>query len=249
MTGEREIESLRVRCNNRDHGCQWEGELRALEKHFTECSKELIPCKYQSIGCKIKVVKSELSSHEEACTEKHLKMAVEQVKLLTQQRSVISVNLLPIVMKMSGFAQHRISKSLWDSQPFYTSPKGYKLYLQVNVFGTGYSSECIAARVCLMCGDHDDNLVWPFRGTVNFRLLNQDQDSDHIAGEAKFLERKESLKNRRVSAAEGKSVVGWGSRDMLQFSDPHFTRYVQKDCVYFSVDKVEVSVLNKPWLI
>ena len=249
-TGEREIESLVVKCSNGEHGCKWEGELRSLRKHVLDCNKELIPCKYQSIGCKAKVVKKGLIAHEEACTTQHLKMAVEKVNLLTQQTFGALPTLPPVVLKMSGFLQHRTSKTIWDSPPFFTHRSGYKLYLRVNVFGTdNYGRECVSAMVCLVCGENDANLMWPFRGTIDFRLLNQDRDEDHIIADAKFLERRESSKNKRVNAAEGKSTVGWGARDLLLFSDPHFSSYMQRDCLFFSVDKAEVSVLNKPWLI
>lgn len=250
LTGEREIESLAVKCSNSEHGCKWEGELRALQKHVLDCSKELIPCKYQSIGCKAKVVKKELVAHEEVCTADHLKMAIWKINLLTQQCSGALPTLPPVVLKMSGFLQHKTSKTVWDSPPFFTHRCGYKLYLRVNAFTTdNYGRECISAMVCLLCGENDDKLMWPFRGAVDFRLLNQDHDKDHIVADAKFLERRESSKNKRVGAAEGKHTVGWGARDLLLFSDPNFSSYVQRDCLYFSVDKAEVSILNKPWLI
>lgn len=221
-----------------------------MQKHVVECSKEVVPCKYQSIGCKVKVIKKELSSHEEACTAQHLKMAIEKVNLLTQHCSGVSLNLPPVVLKMSGFLQRKTSQTFWDSTPFYTHPRGYKLYLRVNVFGTdSYGRECISVKVCLLHGENDNNLVWPFRGMVDVKLLNQDRDEDHLTCDAKFLERRESSKNKRVSAAEGKNTAGWGARDLLIFSDPNFSRYVQKDCLCFSVDKAEVSFLNKPWLI
>lgn len=220
-----------------------------MQNHVIACNMEVAPCKYLSIGCKVKVLKKELMLHEEACTTQHLKMAVQKLNQLTQQTGC-GVNLPPVVFKMSGFTQHKDSHIIWESPPFYTHPKGYKLYLQVDVFsGDGYGNECVSVRVCLLHGEHDDSLVWPFRGTVDFKLLNQNRDTHHIIGDAKFLERRESSKNKRVNATEGKSIVGWGVRDLLLLTDPDFSCYMQKDCLYFRVDKAEVSFVNKSWLI
>lgn len=249
LIGDREIESLMVKCSNEEHGCKWEGELRHMQKHVKECSTEVVLCKYQSIGCKVKVVKKDLSLHEEACAVEHLKMAVQKVNQLTRHCHG-AVVIPPTVLKMSKFAQHKDSQVIWDSPAFYTHSRGYKLYLQVNAFGEdSYGQQCIGVTVCVLHGEQDDNLVWPFRGIVKFRLLNQDRDEDHRMVDAKFLERKESSRNKRVTAEEGKSIVGWGDRSLLLFSDPMFSCYVQKDCLYFSVDMVEVSIANKPWLI
>ena len=262
IIGVRDIQSLRVRCSNhQEGGCDWEGELRDLDKHVTKCSSELVLCKYSSIGCKVKVLKKGLSSHEEECTSKHLKLAMERIDSLTKRLQAVELGphppaphahvvTPPVVFRMGDFSRHVNEKVLWESPPFYTQPHGYKLYLQVNAFGLdGRGNRSLAVRVCLMSGQYDDSLVWPFRGVVFFELMNQDADANHRSGTAKFLERRETAKNRRVSSAQGKSVVGWGVVNLLLFSDLEYRCFVQRDSVYLRVSKVEMCPDNKPWLL
>lgn len=257
FSGDRDIQSLKVKCSNQEGGCSWEGELREMLKHVSDCTTELIPCKYASIGCKAKVLKKNLPSHEDACTVQHLKMAVEKVNSLTERLKAMelkshatAINVPPVVFKMSRFTHHKGSKIVWDSPPFYTHARGYKLYLLVNTFGTDHHGRpSISVTVCLHHGEHDNDLVWPFRGVVNFMLLNQENNVSHKYGAAKFLERRESPKNERVGVAQGRSLVGWGVNNMALFSDADFLSHVQNDCLYIRVSDVDVALSNKPWLI
>ncbi|XP_071501655.1 TNF receptor-associated factor 6-like [Diadema antillarum] len=56
----REVLSLTVLCSNVDHGCEWEGELRVMESHLSECPHAMILC---TNGC--------LAHHKRMDTEEH----------------------------------------------------------------------------------------------------------------------------------------------------------------------------------
>ena len=43
-TGEREVNALKVRCENFKNGCEWTGELASQNKHLTTCDHALVPC-------------------------------------------------------------------------------------------------------------------------------------------------------------------------------------------------------------
>ena len=43
-TGERDILSLKTRCDNTSNGCKWVRELRLLDEHLAGCSFTLLPC-------------------------------------------------------------------------------------------------------------------------------------------------------------------------------------------------------------
>ena len=45
LTGHRQIQSLNVRCENKQDGCSWEGELRSMQDHLKK------KCPYQFIQC------------------------------------------------------------------------------------------------------------------------------------------------------------------------------------------------------
>ncbi len=252
---------MTVKCSNSEGGCRWEGELRELDKHVTKCTSELHPCKYASVGCKVKVVKTKLGSHEESCTTEHLKMALKRVESLTTQLKAMELKVAasspaartpqvvvktpPVVFKMANFSDY-VSQvhGKWDSPPVYTHPEGYKFYLQICTV-----AQSISAHAYLMHGENDDNLIWPFRGVVTFKVLNQDVDTKHKVGQAKFMQQRPTEKNRRVTAAQGKSVGGWGVNNLLRFSDSDFLSYTRRNSLYLQVCSIEASVDNKPWLL
>ncbi len=249
--------SLRVKCNLRDDGCQWEGELRELDKHLEKCSRERIPCPYAALGCKAEFLKKKLDEHN-AATD-HLAMAVKKISLLTDRLDRVEGErrLPPVVFKMKYIDFRKENEIVWNSPPFYTHPRGYKLYLKVSFetnecdYFEGEDLYTISIHVCLMHGEYDEDLPWPFRGVVDFEVLNQDEDFDHKEGEARFLERRTSLKNKRVTAAEGRNDTGWGVEKIMGLDDdePDLTQYLQQDTIYIRVSQVSVSDRNKPWLI
>ena len=42
--GERDILSLKTKCDNTTNGCEWSGELRSLDEHLTNCDFSLLSC-------------------------------------------------------------------------------------------------------------------------------------------------------------------------------------------------------------
>ena len=70
MTGERNVKSLHVHCDNNAHGCEWIGELLALSKHLTVCDYALVPCpnKCDDGEVVMKVMHKDLEKHsKEEC--------------------------------------------------------------------------------------------------------------------------------------------------------------------------------------
>ena len=71
---------------------------------------------------------------------------------------------------------------MWHSPCFCTDPNGYKMCLCVDAHdgsGPGRGTH-LSVTVCLMRGDFDDQLKWPFRGKVTIKLMNQEEDKDHV---------------------------------------------------------------------
>ena len=44
QSGDRNIKSLKCKCDNSTHGCEWEGELRYIDDHSTTCEYAPLPC-------------------------------------------------------------------------------------------------------------------------------------------------------------------------------------------------------------
>ena len=44
LTGKRDIKALKVKCDNIERNCQWEGTVGTLEAHVATCKFTLLPC-------------------------------------------------------------------------------------------------------------------------------------------------------------------------------------------------------------
>ncbi|XP_065844231.1 TNF receptor-associated factor 4-like [Oscarella lobularis] len=65
----REVLDLEVRCDLDGEGCNWKGELRALEDHTAECQFVTVPC---SLSCGANIMRRRMSKHlrAECCRRK-----------------------------------------------------------------------------------------------------------------------------------------------------------------------------------
>ena len=73
---QRKVLNLKVRCSRKRDGCEWEGELRHLEKHEREdCGWALVQCRYH---CGENVIRHQLMEHEhEECPQRPVEMKLE----------------------------------------------------------------------------------------------------------------------------------------------------------------------------
>ena len=84
---------------------------------------------------------------------------------------------VPCIRSMTDFTKHKLNNDPWYSAPFHTGPGGYKLQLRVDLpVSSAKGSQYISVGVCLMKGDNDDCLEWPFKGSVDIKLLNWTED-------------------------------------------------------------------------
>jgi len=67
-----EILNLLLYCPNKKGGCEWSGELRALEKHLEECPQAVVECPYSIVGCQSFVKRAEKLNHLKEMAEQHL---------------------------------------------------------------------------------------------------------------------------------------------------------------------------------
>ena len=73
---QRKVLNLKVRCSRKKDGCEWEGELRHLEKHEREeCGWALVQCRYHCGG---RIPRRQLAEHEhEECPQRPLEVKLE----------------------------------------------------------------------------------------------------------------------------------------------------------------------------
>lgn len=227
-----------------------------IEEHCKLCPKNSIPCCHSHIiDCRQFVVREKMSDHERSSYNDHLELAVKKVHELKEQLhkyDEVKDSLMyrvPITYKISNFTQFQTNSRVWESPPFFTHPRGYKLCLKVYTNGaeTGHKSH-ISVYIMLMAGPFDDDLKWPFICHFTLALLNQEKDCNHIIKNKDFVNDHMEKYNMRVVNGKKYADVGIGIPQFAAHSCLTSGHYLVNDCVYLSVRCARVCSTPKAWL-
>ena len=120
----------------------------------------------------------------------------------------------------------------------------------MNANGRGCSKGThVSCYVCLMPGEYDDILEWPFQGEVTVELLNQLEDKNHYKCVTPFNDKTpDKCKNRKKK--EDNDGLGYHQfipHTDLDLNSSTNTQYLMNDTLYFRVS-VNVHSKTKPWL-
>ena len=98
----------------------------------------------------------------------------------------------------------------------------------------------VSVSVHLMRGEHDDWLVWPFRGDITIQVVNQNSDQDHVELTVPFNNSAVKV-SQRVMARE-RTQSGWGYQQFISHLklQSTTTQYLKNDCLKFRVTKIVV---------
>lgn len=157
------------------------------------------------------------------------------------------VGLFPVEFIMPNFEHLRERGSDWQSVPFCSHLEGYRLCLVVNPNGVSNTEgSYVSVYACLMQGEFDDRLKWPFRGAITIQLLNQLDDRIPATGTIRFTENTPSRYTSRVMNSE-KAEKGWGLLKFIRYEELHYNsvknrQFLKDDCLRFRVTKVELSL-------
>ena len=126
--------------------------------------------------------------------------------------------------------------------PFYTHSHGYKfcidVYPQGNQDGEGTH---VSMYACLMKGQFDDHLKWPFRGEITIQIVNQDGDHHHVE---KTIPYSDDTPDAYASRVTGKNrASGWGFPEFfplahLGYNHAKKTQYGKDGVIIVRVVKV-----------
>ena len=109
------------------------------------------------------------------------------------------------------------------------------------VTGRVVSGRDLFACVCLMRGECDSRLVWPFRGDITIQLVNHDKDQDHRVTTVLFDDAAVAKgASERVTSG---NVADFGSgSNLISLSDVESPRryYLINDSLTFRVTKIVV---------
>ena len=98
----------------------------------------------------------------------------------------------------------------------------------------------VSVYVHLMRGEHDDWLVWSFRGDITIQLVNQNSDQDHVEDTAHFNDLAPRSSQRVMVGERGQ--YGWGYHQFISHLklQSTTTQYLMNDCLKFRVTKIVV---------
>ena len=124
---------------------------------------------------------------------------------------------------------------MWDSTPFYTSVRGYKL--QLTVYPNGDGGTHLSFCVGLLKGEYDHKLQWPFNASITIQLLNWSSDAKHL--QCTIDHYTAPVKHR--TRVKERSDVGWGG-DYVSHSLLNNNNYINEDKLCFKI--VCVDIIN-----
>ncbi len=140
----------------------------------------------------------------------------------------------PPVLTMTNFQQHKRDDSCWFSPPVYTHHQGYKI-CKVNANGNGSGKGTrVSVYVCLMKGEFDDSLKWPFCGVISYQLLDQ-VNGDHKTDTNTYDDKAPNEYCARV--IKGERGVGWGIAKFIAHSELE-PKYLRNNTLLFQIHKV-----------
>ena len=243
---EDECEMKMVKCANNECDCVL--ERRLVQDHIAQdCDYTEVSCKYALLGCEKKTIRKDMKKHEED-HEGHLSLALKSIvdlnsKVLALQSQAEGGKLASI--KVSDYRYKKRNKEMFESEPFFTSPSGYKMELWVYTNGNGDGSGThLSVFLHILEGPFDSQLSWPLLGTFKCELLNQLEDNNHFANTLTFIGNNESSLR---GAALGRGYNKFVEQSALKLDSSNNIQYLKDDTLYFKVS-LEGGITHKHWL-
>ena len=249
------------------NGCGAAPSRRGFSQHLEECPEQLVYCKFSMLGCDAVLPRKSMEHHIATSPEHSTEFLLQHIMMLTdlvsqlcaksgvsnslEQKTWLMNKILqkepvpPWVIKMEGFQAKKEQNEEWFSDPVYSHFGGYKMCLKV--VANGHFGTHVSVYVYLMRGDNDDNLKWPFKGTIKVSLLNQLENGYHRTEEV--WSRSDNVWERtsgRVTEGE-RGKTGWGqsqfiSHQYLSYKVGKNCQYLKDDTLFFRVDCFEPKI-------
>ena len=170
----------RVRCPNKGSGCPLSMERGKTKQHVRNvCDYTEVACAYESLGCAVRILRKDAEKQKREAREKHMDLALDTVSSREEQHKTLSEG-EAIVFKLPGYTSKKEKNEMFYSKLFYTSSGGYKMCIRVDVSGYAAGKGThVSVFTEPLEGHYDEQLHWPFLGTVTYELLNQLADDKH----------------------------------------------------------------------
>ena len=149
-----------------------------------ECPMQEIECPYSEYGCKERVERRHMNKHEIDFTHQHFRVTMIGMKKIIEKQAerietleTAITSLLPswkFVWTITGISEKIRIKENSFSKPFNVGL--YKCQVQINWEAAKGHLGCY---ICVMKGDFDDKLVWPFKYKYKIVLFNQNENGNN----------------------------------------------------------------------
>ena len=146
----------------------------------------------------------------------------------------------PFAFTVSRFQERKSHKEAFVSPPLYHDLRGYKMCVRVDVYGM---NNHVAVFCCIMRGEHDEHLDWPFLGAVKIRLQNHLGDHNHFEKDIIFDRKTDEKKSGRVKTGDKNYLHGhpqFIAHNKLAFDAEKNCQYLKGDALDFEVIGVEL---------
>lgn len=121
-------------------GCEWTGTVEQLDEHLKMCAFILVPCGLR--GCRARVLKQELSAHQEVCEFREMICPACQQKVVARAMQRHSSNSCPERQVECKYCKETMKASALGKQP-----AGWLLFGGDESAWTGHLAECAHAMV------------------------------------------------------------------------------------------------------
>ena len=168
------------------------------------------------------------------------KVFVDSIKTINNNKTLN--NNESMIFKATNFKETKAAKLMLFQIPFYTSSGGY--HMRIGVAANGASDgegTHVSVGTRLLQGRYDNQLHWPFLGTITYELLNQLTDASHH----KMVDTLTLRDNKKVGS--DKIITKFLPHSALGHNPATNTQYLLNDTLYFRVS-VKVDD-HKPWLV
>ena len=175
-------------------------KIEAAEQKI-QAAQEKIEAMQQQHQSEITTIREEMAQVESQAGQAEywvngFKLMAEEVKKndwavylsrMSELVSSMSPPIAPIIISLPNIT-NKLSKGihtrLIHSTPFYTDSQGYKMLLYAKM--VYHDSKCVGSLpnnvvvgLCIVKGEHDRSLEWPFHGEATILLFNSKKDDKH----------------------------------------------------------------------
>ena len=182
----------------------------------------------------MKEISSLLQSKDKELVEKN-----KEIAQLKQDKPTPHIHPVNFCFTVDKFKYQMENEVEWVSKPFYTHPQGYKMCVEVFINGLD-SNKYVSLYTCIMKGENDDELSWPFYGKLTVELLNQKSDDHHHVYTIHYDKSIPQHYCERVLIGERNR--GWGNHRFISHSkisqEDSIVQYVKDDCIKFRISVV-----------